>query len=402
VAKTIDKLSDRKVSALNKAGLYGDGAGLWLKITPTKTKSWIFRYTRNKKTVDIGLGSVNDRSLADARLEAGKKRNILLLGGDPFELHKSTANNRKIAKAVAMTFKQCAEAYINKQQHELKNDKHIQQWRNTLRDYAFPFIGDLPVSVIDTALIVACLEPIWITKNETASRVRGRIEQVLSWATVSGYRTGDNPARWRGHLDKLLAKPSKVQDTRHHPALPYADMAAFMSELKQQDNLAARCLEFTILTAARTNETIGATWGEIDLEAKVWTIPADRMKADKEHLVPLSGACRAWLKAMQAIKQNDYVFAGGRGGGLSNMAMLKLLERMGRKGLTVHGFRSTFRDWAAETTHHENFVLEMCLAHTIKNQAEAAYRRGDLLEKRLNVMNEWAGFCFNMGAGNGY
>lgn len=306
-----------------------------------------------------------------------------------------------MAKAVALTFKQCAEAYINKQQHEFKNAKHLQQWRNTLERYCFPIIGGLPVADIDTALVTACLEPIWITKNETASRVRGRIEQVLSWATVSGYRTGDNPARWRGHLDKILAKPSKVQDTIHHTALPYADMAAFMSELKQQDNTAARCLEFTILTAARTNEAIGATWNEIDWEANTWTIPADRMKAKKEHIVPLSGACVELLKAMQAVKQNAYVFAGARGG-LSNMAMLKLLERMGRKGLTVHGFRSSFSDWVAETTNHESFVREMCLAHTIKNQAEAAYRRGDLLAKRLNVMNDWADYCgFNIGKTDG-
>lgn len=393
MAKTIDKLTDRKVSALNKAGLYGDGAGLWLKVTPMKTKSWIFRYTRDKKTVDIGLGSTHTVSLADAREEAKKKRAILVSGDDPLELKKAEEAKKKQPKIVPMTFAQCAEAFIQKHRHELTNDKHIQQWRNTLRDYAFPIIGDLPVADIDTALITKCLEPIWITKNETASRVRGRIEKVLSWATVSNQRTGENPARWRGHLDQLLAKPSKVQDTQHHAALPYADMAAFMAELKQQEGIAAQCLEFTILTATRTNETIGATWDEIDLEAKLWTIPKDRMKAKRDHLVPLSGACMDLLKAMQSIRQNDYVFAGGRGGGLSNMAMLKLLQRMGRKDLTVHGFRSTFRDWAAETTHHENIVLEMCLAHTIKNQAEAAYRRGDLLAKRLVVMEEWAGYC---------
>ncbi|MBT9097659.1 integrase arm-type DNA-binding domain-containing protein [Methylovulum psychrotolerans] len=386
-------LTVKKVDSLKEPGYYGDGGNLYLQISGTGSKSWLFIYRREGKKHEIGLGSLFILSLADAREKAEDYRKQLRKGINPLAEKRKADQARLLAKTKAITFKQCAELFIQKHQHELKNDKHIQQWQNTLRDYAFPFIGDLPVSVIDTALIMDCLNPIWTTKNETASRVRGRIEQVLSWATVSGYRTGDNPARWRGHLDKLLAKPNKVQNTRHHPALPYADMAAFMSELKQQDSLAARCLEFTLLTAARTNETIGATWGEIDLGAKVWTIPSDRMKADKEHLVPLSGACLALLKAMQAIKQNDYVFAGGRGGGLSNMAMLKLLERMGRKGLTVHGFRSTFRDWAAETTHHENFVLEMCLAHTIKNQAEAAYRRGDLLEKRLNIMNEWASYC---------
>ncbi|KJV07171.1 tyrosine-type recombinase/integrase [Methylocucumis oryzae] len=396
MAKKINKLSDREVSTKIKPGLHGDGLGLWLKVTRTKTKSWIFRYTRDGKTVDIGLGSCITVSLSEARKKAAKHRSVLDAGGNPLELKKQELAARKVSKAVALTFKQCAESYINKQQHEFKNAKHLQQWRNTLEHYCFPIIGSLPVADIDTALVTACLEPIWTTKNETASRVRGRIEQVLAWATVSGYRTGDNPARWRGHLDKILPKPSKVQDTKHHTALPYVNMPAFMDELKQQDNTAARCLEFVILTAARTNEAIGATWDEIDLDAGVWTIPAERMKADKEHIVPLSNVCLELLKSMQAVKQNTYIFAGARGG-LSNMAMLKLLERMGRKDLTVHGFRSTFRDWAAETTHHENFVLEMCLAHTIKNQAEKAYRRGDLLKKRLVVMNEWANYCDGTG-----
>ncbi|MDD5272605.1 MAG: integrase arm-type DNA-binding domain-containing protein [Methylovulum sp.] len=386
-------LTAKKVDSLKEQGYYADGGNLYLQVSGTGSKSWLFIYRSKGKKHEIGLGSLSVVSLAEAREKAADYRKQTRQGIDPLGEKRKADQARLLAEAKAMTFKQCAEAYINMYQHSLKNAKHLQQWRTTLEQYCFPTIGLLPVAEVDTALITKCLEPIWITKNETASRVRGRIEQVLSWATVSGYRTGDNPARWRGHLDKILPKPSKVQDTRHHPALPYADMAAFMSELKQQDNLAARCLEFTILTAARTNEAIGATWDEIDMEAKVWTIPADRMKADREHLVPLSGACLALLKAMRSAKQNDYVFAGGRGGGLSNMAMLKLLQRMGRKDLTVHGFRSTFRDWAAETTHHENFVLEMCLAHTIKNQAEKAYRRGDLLEKRLNVMNEWADFC---------
>lgn len=331
-------------------------------------------------------------SLEQARDKAIDYKRLLAQGIDPLTEKRKQAADRLIVAAKPMTFAQCAEAFIQKHQHELKNKKHIQQWTNTLAQYVYPTIGELPVEAVDTGLVVKCLEPIWVTKNETASRVRGRIEQVLSWATVSGYRAGDNPARWRGHLDKLLAKPSKVQDVKHHSALPYVEIAAFMAALRQQDGIAVQCLAFTILTAARTNEAIGATWDEIDLAAKVWTIPANRMKADKEHRVPLSAACLELLIKMQSIRMNDYLFPGQRNG-LSNMAMLKLLARMDRKDLTVHGFRSTFRDWAAEVTHYPNEVIEMCIAHTIKNQSEAAYRRGDLLEKRFNVMNDWADYC---------
>jgi integrase len=291
-----------------------------------------------------------------------------------------------------MTFQQCAEAYINAHRAGWKNPKHIQQWQNTLSQYAYPFFGELDVKLIDTGLITKCLEPIWLTKNETAGRVRGRIESILDWATVRKYREGVNPARWRGHLDKLLAKQSKVQKTEHHKALPYLEINAFISQLHKQDGIAAKCMEFTILTAARTGETIGATWDEIDLIAKTWTIPAIRMKAEREHRVPLSIDALNIINDMAATRINDYVFPGTKKG-LSNMAMLAVLKRMDRADITVHGFRSTFRDWAAESTAYPGEVVEMALAHAIKNLTEAAYRRGDLIEKRSRLMEEWARYC---------
>jgi len=391
MAKTINKLSDRKVAALSKTGLYGDGAGLWLKVTATGSKSWIFRYTRNKKTTDIGLGSALTVSLAEAREAALNQRKILVAGDNPLELKKAAAANRKLSKAISMTFQQCSEAYIEINRHGWKNPKHHQQWQNTLAAYCYPLIGQLPVSDIDTKLIIKCLEPIWITKNETVSCLRGRIEQILSWATVSKHREGDNPARWRGHLDMILPRPAKVQKTKHHAALPYVEINAFISALRHQDAMAAKCLEFTILTACRTNEAIGATWTEIDFEQKLWIVPADRMKAEREHRIPLSSRCIEILSEMPRL--NDFVFAGGRGKGLSNMAMAELLKRMGYRGITVHGFRSCFRDWAAERTNYPHELCEMALAHTIKNQAEAAYRRGDMIEKRRKLMEDWLKFA---------
>lgn len=286
---------------------------------------------------------------------------------------------------------------MNKHIHELKNKKHIQQWQTTLEDYAHPIIGSMPIAWIDTEHVMKCLMPIWLTKNETASRLRGRIEQVLAWATVSRYRTGENPARWRNHLDKLLAKPSKVQTVKHHEAMDYKLIPEFMRDLQQQDGVGARCLEFTIMTAVRTGEAIGATWAEINLNDKLWTVPANRMKAKKEHTVTLSDACISLLQAMKAQQCSDYIFSGqSRKGNLSDAAMTSVLKRMGVKTkenpITVHGFRSTFSDWVTEQTNHPSDVREMCLAHTIKNKAEAAYRRGSIIEKRFIIMNDWANY----------
>jgi integrase len=292
-----------------------------------------------------------------------------------------------------MTFDVCAEAYIEAHKASWKNGKHAEQWHGSLRNYASPVFGSSPVQAIDLALVMKALEPVWQTKSETASRLRGRIEAVLDWARVHGYRKGENPARWRGHLDKLLPARAKIQKVVHHPALPYSEIADFMVSLRSQEGIAARALEFLILTAARTGEIIGARWDEVDLKEKIWTVPGLRMKAGREHRVPLSGPALATVKNMNEIRESDFVFPGGRKGKpLSNMAMLALLKRIGRNDLTTHGFRSTFRDWAAERTNFPREVVEMALAHTIENKVEAAYRRGDLFQKRRQLMEAWARF----------
>ncbi len=387
-----NKLTARTVQTKKAPGYYSDGGNLYLRITKSLSKTWAFYYKKDGKRVEMGLGSVDVMTLEQARDKADVLRKQLADGIDPLSERQRQANEDKAQRAKFMTFQQCADAYINAHRAGWKNPKHIQQWQNTLSQYAFPVFGDLDVKAIDTGLIIKCLEPIWLTKNETAGRVRGRIESILDWATVHEYREGVNPARWRGHLDKLLAKQSKVQKTEHHKALPYAEINGFISQLHRQDGIAAKCLEFTILTAARTGETIGATWDEIDLDAKTWTIPAIRMKAEREHKVPLSADALAIINDMAAVRVNDFVFPGNKNG-LSNMAMLAVLKRMDRADITVHGFRSSFSDWVAECTAYPSEVREMALAHTIKNLTEAAYRRGDLLEKRSRLMDDWARFC---------
>jgi integrase len=398
MGNTKNRLTVKTVESKKVQGYYADGGNLYLRVTKNLSKTWAFVYKKNGKRSEIGLGSVDDMTLMEARngkkgIDGADQLNALLKAGiDPLFEKKRLANEDKAQRAQAMTFQQCADAYINAHRAGWKNPKHIQQWQNTLTQYAYPFFGDLDVKLIDTGLITKCLEPIWLTKNETAGRVRGRIESILDWATVRKYREGVNPARWRGHLDKLLAKQSKVQKTEHHKALPYLEINAFISQLHKQDGIAAKCMEFTILTAARTGETIGATWDEIDLIAKTWTIPAIRMKAEREHRVPLSIDALNIINDMAATRINDYVFPGTKKG-LSNMAMLAVLKRMDRADITVHGFRSTFRDWAAESTAYPGEVVEMALAHAIKNLTEAAYRRGDLIEKRGRLMEEWARYC---------
>jgi integrase len=293
------------------------------------------------------------------------------------------------------TFDECAKQYIAAHERSWKNGKHVAQWRSTLKTYASPVIGKLPVNSVTSDHVLRILTPIWHTKTETASRVRGRIESVLDWAAspTRRYREGENPARWRGHLDKELAKPSKIKNTRHHPALPYGQMGHFMQELSKRRGVTARCLEFTILTAVRTSESIRARWDEIDAETAIWTIPGDRIKASREHRVPLSRAASKALNAQRG-QHEAYVFPGdGKSLHLSDMAMLELLKDMGKGTITVHGFRSSFRDWAAETTNFPNEVCEMALAHAIGDKTEAAYRRGDLFEKRRKLMEAWAKYC---------
>jgi integrase len=320
-------------------------------------------------------------------------------GIDPIEARSEHRSWKKLEAAKGITFAACATAYLDAHQDAWRNALHRKQWRTTLNNYAGPVFGSLPVQEVDLTLVMKALEPIWRTKCETASRLRGRIEAVLDWATVRGYRKGENPARWRGHLDKLLPARAKIQKVQHHPALPYAELADFMEALRSQEGTAARALEFLILTAARTGEIIGARWDEVDLEDKIWIVLGERMKAGREHRVPLSAATLAILDRMKETREGDFVFPGGKTGKpLSNMAMLAVLERMGRDEITAHGFRSTFRDWAAECTDFRSEVVEMALAHKIENKVEAAYRRGDLFEKRRQLMEAWAEFCLTKKA----
>lgn len=386
-----NKLTAAKVDKETDPGRYGDGNGLWLQVTAQKTKSWLFRYMRDGKARQMGLGPVSLVSLAEARTRASDARRVILDGKDPIEHRKAERLAAKIEAAKGVSFQQCAERYIKAHEASWRNPKHRQQWPSTLARYVYPAIGTLPVSAVDTGLVLKVIEPLWATKPETAGRVRGRIEAVLDWATAREYRSGDNPARWRGHLDKLLPSKRKLRAVRHHAALPYAQIPAFMSRLRAQEFVSARALEFTILTVSRTGEVIGALWPEINFEAKVWTVPAGRTKSGKEHRVPLSDRAVELLEALPREDGNDHVFLGKRtGAGLSNMAML---EHVKPRGITVHGFRSTFRDWAAETTAYPNHVVEMALAHVIGDKVEAAYRRGDLFEKRRRLMRDWAAHC---------
>lgn len=396
MARTVGRLTALRVSRLDKLktlGMHADGAGLYLQVTATGA-SWIYRYSLLGRAREMGLGSLATVSLAEARQKAQEARQLRDEGMDPIEARDAQRARARLEAASLMTFDQCAAAYVEAHEAGWRNAKHRQQWSNTLATYARPVIGALSVQAVDTGLVLKALEPIWRTKPETASRLRGRIEAVLDWAAARGYRQGENPARWRGHLAKLLPAGEKVRAVKHHAALPYADLPGFLVELRKQEGIAARALEFTILTGARTGEVIGALPAEIDRAAKVWTVPAERMKAGKEHRVPLTSAALAVLKAVPAIEGAAHLFPGGkRGRPLSNMAMLKVLARMGRTDLTVHGFRSAFRDWAAERTNHAPHVVEMGLAHAIGDKVEAAYRRGDLFEKRRRLMADWERYC---------
>ena len=389
------------VRHVKRAGRYSDGRNLYLQVrqstrkepTTTANKSWVFRYERFGKDTWMGLGPYPDVSLRDARELAARARKQLLRGIDPLADKRTNQRAGRAEHDDRLTFAECAEQYVESQAPGWSNPKHIDQWRNMLKKLAGPIIGRLPVDQVDAAHVMRCIEPIWTTRTETASRLRGRIEAVLDWATVRGYRNGDNPARWRGHLDKLLPRPSQVARVKHHPALPDTEVGAFMQQLREDSGVASRALELTILTAARTNEVIQAEWSEFDLDLKTWTVPAERMKSKREHRVPLSDAAVAALKAVKGRSQR-YVFPGHkRGSHLSNTAVLQVLKRWGRTGITVHGFRSTFRDWCAESTNYPSDVAEMALAHTLRDKTEVAYRRGDLFEKRARLVADWARYC---------
>jgi integrase len=409
MARTRERLTALRVEKEKQPGMYADGGGLYLRVTPEGTKNWVYRYMLDGRPRWMGIGPLALYGLQEARHKALDARRQRHEGTDPIDARRSQRARQRLDAAKAITFAACAESYINAHRAGWRNAKHAAQWSATLETYAAPTIGALPVQAVDTTLVMKVLEqqirdapdesaaPLWTAKPETASRLRGRMEVILDWAKVRGYRDGENPARWRGHLDKLLPARGKVRKVEHHAALPYSELPSFMAALRGQEGVAARALEFAILTAARTGEAIGARWSEIDLGEKLWTVPAARMKAHKEHRVPLSPAAIAVLEGMLPLRQGDgdaCIFTGAKAGHpLSNMALLMLLRRMGRGDLTAHGFRSSFRDWAAEHTNYPAEVAELALAHTVGSKVEAAYRRGDMLDRRRRLMAEWATYC---------
>ncbi|MCC7253177.1 MAG: integrase arm-type DNA-binding domain-containing protein [Hyphomicrobium sp.] len=383
-----------KVAKLKEPGRYADGHGLYLQVSQWGTKAWIFRFMKNGRARHMGLGPLHTLTLQEARERARKARQALLDGIDPIEDRTSLRLAARAEAAKRMTFKEAAEKYIAAHRAGWKNEKHADQWEATLSTYAYPVIGNLSVADIEIGHITRILEPIWTEKTETASRVRGRIEAVLDWASVRGHRTGENPARWRGHLEKILPSKTKVRAVRHMPAMPYAEVGAFVRELRDVNSISAQALEFTILTACRTAEVTDARWDEIDFAKKIWTVPGERTKSGRPHRVPLSPRAIEILKTVPRIKGNPFVFHGAREGQhLSNMAMLEALRERRDRTFTVHGFRSTFRDWAAEQTNFPREIAEAALAHVLGDKTEAAYQRGDLLEKRRKLMEAWAGFC---------
>ncbi len=398
MARQAAKLSALKVSSIKEVGTHSIGENLYLQVTTSGSRSWLFRFMLNGKARVMGLGSCNTISLATARELAGDARKLVSLNIDPIESKRIERSKEELELAKTKTFSQCAESYIEANKAGWRNAKHVSQWTNTLTTYAYPVFGNIAVQDIDTDLVIKVLLPIWNTKTETATRVRGRIENILDWAKVMGLRKGENPALWRGHLQKLLPIPSKVHKVKHHDALPYMYVAEFMAGVSTLDCMSARALELTILTAARTSEVIEARWQEFDLKEKVWVVPANRIKMGKEHRVPLSLAALAILKPLYEQRNNDFLFPGmNPEKTMSNMAMLELLKGMKKENwphFTVHGFRSTFRDWAEEQTNFSRSVIEMSLSHAIGDKVEAAYRRGDLFEKRKLLMDLWAQYCY--------
>ena len=395
--RLMHRLTAVKIAGLKAKGFHSDGGGLYLRVTNTGTKNWIFRFKDGGRTRDMGLGALGDVSLARARQLAAEARQRHQQGCDPIEARAEAIAASKRTKAQGTPFRECADQFIASHEAGWRNAKHRCQWRSTLRTYVFPILRDVSVNAVDTTLVLKVLEPIWTLKPVTANRVRGRIEVVLDWAKARGMREGQNPAAWRGHLDHLLPARSKVRRVRHHPALAYAEIPRFMAKLRVHASISARALEFVILTAVRTGEAVRARWNEIDLRQGMWTIPADRMKGAKEHRVPLSGRAIDIIKELAEVRQNEFVFSGTKQGmPLSDIALLMLVRDL-RPGITVHGFRSTFKDWCAESTTTPNFVSEAALAHAIGDRVEAAYRRADLFDKRRKLMDAWAAYCCHEG-----
>jgi integrase len=385
-----------RAATTTKPGRYGDGGGLYLVVSETGTRKWVFRFTFGARVTEMGLGNAAV-SLAQARDKAAEARKLVASGRNPIEVKRES---ERVA-AAKPTFGQCADALLEAKSSEWRNEKHRQQWKMTLTDYANP-LRNLPVDEVNTQAVLSVLQPVWQTKPETASRLRGRIETVLDAARAKGHiaRNEANPARWRGHLDKLLAKHQKL--TRgHHAALPFNEVPEFVGKLRERDAVAALALEFLVLTAARSGEVLGARWDELDLEANVWTIPAARTKAGREHRVPLSGRTLAILANLEDARIGDFIFAGQKPGKpLSGMAMAMVLRRLKLAHVTVHGFRSSFRDWCGEATSFPREIAEAALAHVPGDATERAYRRGDALEKRRTLMEAWAAYCEPGGSAN--
>lgn len=399
--KRAKELSALAVKHLTTPGLHfvGGVPGLALQVLPTGGRSWVLRAMVGGKRRDMGLGGFPEVKLGEARDVADAARKQIRDNVDPIKARADGKAAISVDAAKTMTFQAAALAFIAANEGSWRNAKHRQQWGNSLEAYAYPVIGKLNLRAIELPHILKILEPIWQEKTETATRLRGRIEQVLDWGTVRGYREGLNPARWRGHLDKILAKPKKLAKVKHHASLPWADIGGFMVELRKAEGMGARALEFAILTACRSGEVRGATWDEIDLEAGEWNIPDNRMKAAKAHRVPLSDAAVALLKALPRMAGTNLVFPAPRGGQLSDMTLTAVLRRM-KLDVVPHGFRSTFREWAGEATSYPREVIEHALAHQLADKAEAAYQRGSLFPKRVSLMQDWADFCAKPFTGN--
>jgi len=379
-----NKLTAREVASAG-VGKFGDGGGLWLRVRTNRSKAWVFRFTRDGRDREMGLGAVERVPLATARKRAQAAREVLAAGQDPIEARRASRR--------APNFKEASLAYISRHEIGWSNPKHRKQWRSTLDRYAFPILGSVPVDQIQTSDVLRVLNPIWGSKTETASRLRGRIEKILDWSTAKGLRSGENPARWRGHLASLLPAPSKLRKVQHHAAMTYGEVPDFMVKLREQRGIAAQALRFAVLTACRSGEVRLATWDEVDLDARTWTIPGERMKAGREHRVPLADEVVELLGALPRFDGSEYVFPSPRTGRpLSDAALGKVLRDLG-SSVTAHGFRSSFRDWAAESTAFPNHVCEMALAHAIGDKVERAYRRGDLYKKRSKLMEAWSTYC---------
>jgi integrase len=390
--RQLHRLNALRVSRETAPGYYADGGGLYLQISASGSRSWIFRFSLAKRAREMGLGPLASVSLAEARTEAAKCRKLLADGIDPIHARDDDRERAAAASPDTLTFRQAATDYIAAQKGGWKNKKHAQQWENTLATYAYKVIGNTDVRSIDTPMVVRILQPIWLEKPETASRVRGRIESVLDAAKALGKRSGENPARWRGHLEQILPKRKRARRVKHHPALPYAQIPEFMQELRAREGVSARMLEHLILTAVRTQEVLYARPEEFVLDRKLWTVPGERMKMELPLRVPLVGRVVELVKKAQP--RDGWLYPGHKKGKpLSNMAMLNLLDRMGYGEFTVHGFRSTFRDWVAECTEYPGELAEMALAHAVESKVEGAYRRGDMLERRRKMMEEWARYC---------